>query len=83
MREEVKIQGTTLVLKPSTVDTVTWMGAYAKGIREPRYPVPAHSYITLITPHSVEMVVGVMKTYHRKYTHIDCDCVFYATDYKE
>lgn len=65
-------------------DQLTWEYLYEDGIREPRYPVPAHAYITLITPHTVEMVTGVTKEYGMipyGEVHIDCECVFFTCNY--
>lgn len=65
-------------------DRGTVAEAYKRCFMEPRYPVPAHAYITLITPHTVEMVTGVTKEYGMLpygEVHIDCECVFFVCNY--
>jgi hypothetical protein len=90
-REKIIFHGNKeMNVHTDVVDDITWWMAYNQGLRPARYPVPAHAYITMIAPHSVEMITGIVKTYyedvkvkgwHEPYIAFDCECVFYATNY--
>ena len=89
-REEIRRNGHGYNVGMRAADWITWDGCYVNGYREPRFPVPAHAYLTLISPHSVEMVTGIIKTFYPEsraygdpYIAYDCECVFFISNYPD
>jgi len=61
-------------------DHATYDVAYTRGYRSPRYSVPSHHYLTLMTTMSVETVTGIKKDFiglEADDINYDCDCVFF------
>lgn len=82
-KETIRVSNFEYHVRTLVVDELTWFSAYERGYRPPRYPVPAHQYITLIGPHSVEIVTGVKRKYDNKEIYYDCDCVFWLSNYPD
>jgi hypothetical protein len=90
-REVVRHMGREFFVTTQTADEIALhvarrdgyrIAGYEDGTGAPNYPVPAHQYIVLMSPHCVEMCLGIVRTYEEGgYVGYECECVMYVTDY--